>query len=105
MQTLCFAFVLPQKQGRKTCDEAGRARGLYAVRGRACRSVNGETDPSYYDWKLGVSKSFNGGWNVGLFYVQASNDVFENVQSLSTTASDLEDLNAAMVFLQVGRTF
>jgi uncharacterized protein (TIGR02001 family) len=67
--------------------------------------VNGETDPSYYDWKLGVSKTWDGGWNLGLFYVQASNDIWEDAQSLSSTAPDMEDLNKGTVYLQVGRTF
>jgi uncharacterized protein (TIGR02001 family) len=67
--------------------------------------VNGETDPSYADWKVGVSKTWDSGWNLGLFYVQASNDVWESAQSLSTTATDTKDLNEAMVYLQVGRTF
>jgi uncharacterized protein (TIGR02001 family) len=67
--------------------------------------INGETDPSYYDWKLGVSKTWDAGWNLGLFYVQGSNDVWENTQSLSTTAPSTKDLNEGTVYLQVGRTF
>ncbi len=67
--------------------------------------LNGETDPSYWDWKLGVSKTWEGGWNLGLFYVQGSNNFWENTQSLSTTAPDTKDLNKAMVLLQFGKTF
>lgn len=33
---------------------------------------NGTTDPKYWDWKLGATKTWDGGWNVGLFYVQAT---------------------------------
>jgi uncharacterized protein (TIGR02001 family) len=66
---------------------------------------NGETDPSYWDWKLGVSKTWDAGWNLGLFYVQGSNNFWENTQSLSTTAPDTKDLNKAMVFVQFGKTF
>jgi uncharacterized protein (TIGR02001 family) len=67
--------------------------------------VNGETNPSYWDWKLGASKTWESGWNLGLFYVQASNSFWENTQSLSTTASNTKDLNQPMVYLQFGRTF
>ena len=67
--------------------------------------VNGETDPSYWDWKLGVSKTWEAGWNLGLFYVQGSNNFWENTQSLSTTAPDTKDLNKGIVYLQFGRTF
>ena len=55
--------------------------------------MNGETDPSYWDWKLGVSKTWESGWNLGLFYVQGSNNFWENTQSLSTTSPDTKDLN------------
>lgn len=66
--------------------------------------VNGESDPSYLDWKLGVTKSWNGGWNVGVFYAEADNDdLYDDVGALQ--GSGREDLNAAMVILQVGRTF
>jgi hypothetical protein len=37
--------------------------------------------------------------------VQASNNFWENTQSLSTTAPDTKDLNKAMVVLQFGKTF
>lgn len=67
--------------------------------------VNGETDPSYWDWKLGVNKTWESGWNLGLFYVQGSNNFWENTQSLSTTSPDTKDLNKGIVYLQFGRTF
>ncbi len=66
--------------------------------------INGETDPSYMDWKLGVTKTWNGGWSAGLFYVEADNDdIYSDVGALGGT--DREDLNEAAVILQVGRTF
>lgn len=67
--------------------------------------VNGETDPNYWDWKLGVSKTWQSGWNLGLFYVQASNNFWEKTQSVSTTSPDAKDLNKGTLYLQFGRTF
>lgn len=66
-------------------------------------AVNGETDPSYYDWKIGVTKTWEGGWNAGLFYVGATNDFWEDTVSL--TSSDTRDLNKDTIILQVGRAF
>jgi uncharacterized protein (TIGR02001 family) len=66
--------------------------------------VNGETDPSYADWKIGITKTWSGGWNVGVFYVQAGNDFWENTGALDGTGG-VEDLNEATVVVQVGRTF
>jgi uncharacterized protein (TIGR02001 family) len=66
--------------------------------------INGESDPSYLDWKLGVTKTWNGGWNVGVFYAEADNDeLYDNVAAVQGSGS--EDLNAPTVILQVGRTF
>jgi uncharacterized protein (TIGR02001 family) len=65
---------------------------------------NGETDPSYWDWKLGVTKTWDGGWNVGVYYVQASNQFWENTPAF-ITGGGTKDLNAATVILQVGKTF
>jgi uncharacterized protein (TIGR02001 family) len=63
-------------------------------------------NPDYTDYKLGVTKTFQGGWNLAAAYVQADNDrAYTNVQALSTNAADTRDVNRATVVVQVGRTF
>ncbi|HZR04156.1 MAG TPA: TorF family putative porin [Burkholderiales bacterium] len=64
---------------------------------------NGKTDASYWDWKIGVSKTWDGGWNAGLFYVGASNDVWKNVPSFANNSK--KDLNSDRLIVQVGRVF
>jgi uncharacterized protein (TIGR02001 family) len=93
-------FPLPFWEGLTLVGHVGYT--MYAEDLAAAR--NGETDPSYLDWKLGVTKTWNGGWNVGVFYVEADNDeIYDDVAAAQGSGS--EDLNAATVILQVGRTF
>ena len=76
--------------------------GRTDVKGMLASGVN----PDYSDYKLSLAKTFKNGWNVSAAYVKASNDnVYKNVQSLSTTATDTRDLNKAVLVLQAGRTF
>jgi uncharacterized protein (TIGR02001 family) len=65
------------------------------------------TNPDYWDWKLGATYVFTGGWTVGAYYVQASNDTYWRppVGGLSYANSDTKNLNGATAVLLVGRTF
>jgi uncharacterized protein (TIGR02001 family) len=67
----------------------------------------GSTNPDYWDWKLGATYVFTGGWTVGAYYVQASNDNYWRppVGGLSFANMDTKNLNGATAVLQVGRTF
>ena len=51
-----------------------------------------------------VFEPATGGWNVGLFYVQASNKFWEHYPSVSSPG-ETKDLNQATVILQAGRSF
>jgi len=63
-------------------------------------------NPSYTDYKLGITKTFKDGWNVSAAYIKASNDgVYKNTQGLSRTAADLRDVNKATLVVTAGRTF
>ena len=64
---------------------------------------NGETDASYWDYKIGVTKTWDGGWNAGVFYVGASNDAWEKVASFANSST--KDLNNGRFIVQVGRSF
>lgn len=68
---------------------------------------NGTVNPSYWDWKLGATYVFEGGWTVGAYYVQASNDTYWRppVGGLSFANTDTKNLNGATAVLLVGRTF
>jgi uncharacterized protein (TIGR02001 family) len=66
---------------------------------------HGETDPSYYDYKIGVTKTWEGGWNAGLFYVGASNDFWKDQVSVANVNPVKRDLNEGKLIVQVGRTF
>jgi len=67
----------------------------------------GSTNPDYWDWKLGATYVFSGGWTVGAYYVQASNDTYWRppVGGLSYANTDTKNLNGATAVLLVGRTF
>jgi uncharacterized protein (TIGR02001 family) len=71
--------------------------------------VSGATtvDPSYWDWKVGATYVFEGGWTLGAYYVQASNDTYWRppVGGLSFANTETKNLNDATVVLLLGRTF
>jgi uncharacterized protein (TIGR02001 family) len=70
----------------------------------AAPNVNGETDPSYADWKIGLSYVWKDGWIFGAYYVDTSNDDFyKNTASFAN--SQLKDLGGAGGYVTVGRTF
>jgi uncharacterized protein (TIGR02001 family) len=70
-------------------------------------TANGNVDPSYWDWKVGGTYTFEGGWNVGLWYIQASNDTYWTppIGGLSYANTDIKSLNGATAVLQLGRSF
>jgi uncharacterized protein (TIGR02001 family) len=65
---------------------------------------NGKTDPSYVDWKLGVSYVWKDGWTLGAYYVDTSNKDFYK-RTTSFVNSDMKDLARASGYITVGRTF
>lgn len=67
-------------------------------------TVGGSTNPDYNDYKIGLTKSFKDGWNVGVAYVKASNGAFYDKTS-SLANSDTADLGEGRVVLSAGRTF
>jgi len=67
-------------------------------------AINGENDPGYMDWKLGVSYATTGGWTAGIYYVDATNDDYYR-GATSFANSDTRDLNKSAFYLTLGRTF
>lgn len=66
--------------------------------------INGENDPSYFDWKLGASYVIKDGWTVGAFYVDTSNGAFYRGVTSNANA-DTRDLNKSTFYLTLGRSF
>jgi len=70
----------------------------------AAPNVNGLTDPSYTDWKIGVSWVWKDGWTLGAYYVGTSNsDFYKNTTSFAN--SDTKNLGGSNGYITAGRTF
>jgi uncharacterized protein (TIGR02001 family) len=64
-------------------------------------------DPDYTDYRLALTKTFNGGWNVGASVVGASNDRFYRppVGGLSLADDGTRAVNRTALIVQLGRAF
>jgi uncharacterized protein (TIGR02001 family) len=70
----------------------------------AAPNAFGKDDPSYLDWKLGLSYVWKDGWTIGAYYVDTNNkDYYKRTASLAN--SDIKDLARASGYITVGRTF
>jgi uncharacterized protein (TIGR02001 family) len=67
--------------------------------------ASGATDPDYTDYKIGVTKTFTGGWNVGAAYAKSTNEAFYNATSSANNATDTQDLGKGRFIVSAGRTF
>ncbi len=67
----------------------------------------GGIDADYTDYRLALTKTFAGGWNVGASVAGANNDRFYRppVGGLSAANGDTRDVNRTAFIVQVGRTF
>jgi len=65
--------------------------------------INGENDPSYFDWKLGASYVIKDGWTVGAYYVDTTNEDYYR-GTASNTNTDTRDLNKSAFYLTLGRS-
>lgn len=67
----------------------------------------GSINPDYTDYKLGLTKTFAGGWLVSGAMVGATNNTFFRPPSggLSAANTDQRELNKAKLIVQVGRSF
>ena len=69
-------------------------------------NANGLTDPSYTDWKLGVSWVWKDGWTLGAYYVGTSNsDFYKNTQSFANANPETKNLGGSGGYITAGRTF
>jgi uncharacterized protein (TIGR02001 family) len=64
-------------------------------------------DADYTDWRVALTKTFAGGWNVGAALAGATNDRFYRppVGGLSLANGDTRAVNRTALVVQAGRTF
>ena len=67
--------------------------------------ASGATNPDYTDYKIGLTKTFNGGWNIGLAYAESSNSKYYNGTTSLNNASEKRDLGEGTFILSAGRSF
>ena len=97
------AYPLPSVEGLSLIGHVGYTH--YSA-GLAAPNANGETDPSYWDLKLGASYTWKDGWTVGAYYVGTNNtDFYKNTQSLAQTFPNTKNLGGSSGYITIGRTF
>ncbi len=67
----------------------------------------GSISASYTDYRLGVTKTWNGGWSASVSGVGASNNTFFRAPTggLSASNGETRSLNRPVLVVQAGRTF
>ncbi|MBF0340287.1 MAG: hypothetical protein HQL95_04910 [Magnetococcales bacterium] len=71
----------------------------------AAATALGGTNPDYADYKVGIAKTFDGGFNVGLSYLYADNGkVYDKVPSVKG-GTELKNLGGSNVVLSLTKTF
>ena len=71
----------------------------------ATANAAGATDPSYTDYKIGISKAFKDGWTVGLAYSKADNTKYYDKTASATDSTKTHDLGSGVTVLSISRTF
>jgi uncharacterized protein (TIGR02001 family) len=71
------------------------------------KAMFGNVNPDYTDWRVALTKTFTGGWNVSAAAVGATNNAFYRppIGGLSFANADTRELNKPVLVLQVGRSF
>jgi uncharacterized protein (TIGR02001 family) len=71
------------------------------------KAMYGNVSPDYTDYRVALTKTFTGGWNVSAAAVGATNDTFFRPPTggLSAANGDTRELNRPVLVLQVGRSF
>ncbi|MBF0162419.1 MAG: hypothetical protein HQL88_09030 [Magnetococcales bacterium] len=62
-------------------------------------------DPDYTDYKIGLSKTFDGGWNLGAAYTYADNRSVYDKYPSANDATDTADLGGGKVVFSLTKTF
>lgn len=67
--------------------------------------ASGATDPDYTDYKIGLTKTFKDGWNIGVAYAESNNTKYYNGTTSLLNASEKRDLGEGTFILSAGRSF
>lgn len=65
--------------------------------------ADGSTNPDFTDYKISMTKNFDGGWNVGVAYVDATKDAFWKTTAWGS--SDTMNPNKSTWIVTAGRAF
>jgi uncharacterized protein (TIGR02001 family) len=96
------AYPLPSVEGLSLIGHVGYTH--YSAQLTPPGVNNGQTDPSYWDLKLGVSYTWKDGWTLGAYYVGTNNTDFYN-HTASLANSSTKNLGGSNGYITVGRTF
>ena len=80
---------------------------LHAAQTQVKGALNGTSDPSYRDYLIGVTKTFDGGWTTQLAYAKSTyknNAVYKPTGSWAN-GDTLSDPGNGRVILSIGRSF
>jgi uncharacterized protein (TIGR02001 family) len=98
---LNVSYPLPMVEGLSLIGHIGYTNFTDEL---AAPNAQGKDNPSYADWKLGVSYAWKDGWTLGAHYVDTTNkDYYKGTVSVAN--SDVKDLAHAGGYITVGRTF
>ncbi|MBF0340189.1 MAG: hypothetical protein HQL95_04405 [Magnetococcales bacterium] len=71
----------------------------------ATPTPTGGIDPDYTDYKIGINKGFDGGWNLGAACTYANNKAVYNGVASAKSPSDTLNLGGGNVLLSIIKTF
>ncbi|MBF0293966.1 MAG: hypothetical protein HQL96_02165 [Magnetococcales bacterium] len=71
----------------------------------AAATVGGGTNPDYTDYKVGLTKTFDGGWTLGAAWTYADNRAVYNRVASAKDPSDTRDLGGGNVVFSLVKTF
>lgn len=98
---LNVSYPLPMVEGLSLIGHLGYTKYKDEL---AAPNAQGKTNPSYADWKLGVSYAWKDGWTFGAYYVDTTNqDYYKGTTSFAN--SDTKDIAHSGGYLTVGRSF
>ena len=96
------AYPLPSVEGLSLIGHVGYTH--YSAQLNPPGINGGQTNPSYTDWKFGVSYVWKDGWTVGAYYVGTDNtNYYNNTASLANSST--RNLGGNAGYVTVGRTF
>ncbi|MBF0419501.1 MAG: hypothetical protein HQL77_18370 [Magnetococcales bacterium] len=99
------AVPLPEASFTKDVTLPLHIGHTYYTNDLAAAAPGGGKNPDYTDYKIGITKGFDGGWSVGAAYTYADNKaVYDRVPSAKNPAENL-NLGGGNAILSINKTF